>query len=178
MIFLPIQNTAYIIYEDGTVMSYLNNAGNITVSPRLIKPQITNCGYAQVQLYIDKIRKVFTIHRLVAENFIMNPLNKPCVNHIDGNKLNNDKSNLEWVTHSENDIHAFKMGLRKASKKLLGRNNTKISKAVKQLTLAGELIKIWPSMAEAQRAGYSQGNITSVIQGKRTTHKKCKWELC
>jgi hypothetical protein len=55
--------------------------------------------------------KYFSIHRLVAQAFIPNLLNKEDVNHIDGNKLNNSVNNLEWVTRKENIQHSWKMGL-------------------------------------------------------------------
>ena len=64
--------------------------------------------------------KNMQFHRIVANTFIPNPLNKPCINHIDGNKNNNNISNLEWCTHSENTIHAYKTGL---EKKVFGENH-------------------------------------------------------
>lgn len=70
-------------------------------------------GYYRIALYKKNKIKKEQIHRLVATHFILNPENKPQVNHIDGNKLNNHVSNLEWVTQSENQIHAYKIGLQK-----------------------------------------------------------------
>lgn len=68
-------------------------------------------GYIYAALSKDKKQRRYLVHRLVADAFIPNTNNKPFVNHMDGNKLNNVLSNLEWVTRSENAIHAFKIGL-------------------------------------------------------------------
>ena len=68
-------------------------------------------GYLSVRLCNKNSIQRKSIHRLVAESFIANPLNKPCVNHIDGNKLNNCVENLEWVTVKENYDHAVSIGL-------------------------------------------------------------------
>lgn len=68
--------------------------------------------YLVVCVSKEGIQKNLSIHRLVAQAFIPNPENLPCVNHIDGNKFNNDVSNLEWCTYSENNYHAFRTGLK------------------------------------------------------------------
>jgi len=72
---------------------------------------ILSKGYLKIGLNVDLKRKCFFVHRLVAEAFIPNPDNKPEINHKDGNKKNNNVSNLEWVTHSENLQHAVTTGL-------------------------------------------------------------------
>lgn len=80
----------------------------------VLKPDITinkKTGYKVNRITIQK--KKYTIHRLVAELFIDNPLCKEQVNHKDGNTLNNCVNNLEWVTPKENTQHALKTGLRK-----------------------------------------------------------------
>lgn len=80
------------------------------------KPMRLNCkgvGYYMVNLKRNGKIKHCLVHRLVADAFIPNPKNKPTVNHIDGNKLNNIVSNLEWATRSEQNIHASKLGLKK-----------------------------------------------------------------
>ena len=68
----------------------------------IMQPSMTVWGYCRVCLIKDKKGKNKYVHRLVAETFIPNPENKPQVNHIDSNKLNNNVSNLEWVTAKEN----------------------------------------------------------------------------
>lgn len=67
--------------------------------------------YYIVSLSKDNKVKRYRIHRLVASAFIPNPENKPQVNHIDGNKFNNNVENLEWVTVRENKLHAVYTGL-------------------------------------------------------------------
>lgn len=74
---------------------------------RILKGVPNNKGYLRVCI-VGKLR---FIHRLVAEKYVPNPLNKSQVNHIDGNKLNNSASNLEWVTNLENREHAIKNNL-------------------------------------------------------------------
>ena len=82
-----------------------------TVKGRLLTPMLKNRGYYTINLCRNGNAIMFNIHRLVALVFITNPENKPCVNHKDGNKLNNHFENLEWVTYSENIKHAYDNGL-------------------------------------------------------------------
>jgi hypothetical protein len=98
----PYENEGYYISSHGKVYS--------SKSKSVLKPYISN-GYEEVYIYKNKKRKHKRINRLVAEIFIPNPNNKLCVNHIDGNKRNNDISNLEWCTHKENTNHADNNGL-------------------------------------------------------------------
>lgn len=70
-------------------------------------------GYLYTVFSVDKKRKTIKPHRIVAEVFIPNPENKPCVNHINGIKTDNKLENLEWVTYKENIDHAVKIGLKK-----------------------------------------------------------------
>lgn len=101
----------YEIDTDGNVYrkkSPLANGGRYK-----LKPSPDSSGYLQITFHIDNERKACRgLHRLLAEHFIPNPENKPQVNHIDGDKTNNDISNLEWVTREENDKHAVEHHLK------------------------------------------------------------------
>jgi hypothetical protein len=92
---------------------YVNKVGDIysEKSERLLTPRIKN-GYVFVTLHTpDRKNKQVRVHRLVATAFIDNPENKPQVNHINANKLDNTLENLEWCTLEENIKHATKLSL-------------------------------------------------------------------
>lgn len=78
---------------------------------KMMEGGITNKGYLQVTLSLNGRVKRYQVHRLVADVFISNPNNLPQVNHIDGNKTNNNVENLEWVTAKQNIHHAWNAGL-------------------------------------------------------------------
>jgi hypothetical protein len=98
----------YMISNHGDVISFRKrNSKEHYDTPKVLKQQTikTHCGkqYKRVLL----LKKAIYTHRLVAKHFIDNPNNKPQVNHIDGDSLNNIVTNLEWATNSENQIHRF-----------------------------------------------------------------------
>ena len=104
--------------------------------------------YLYVSMPINWKFTNFKCHRLVGIYFIPNPENKPQINHIDGNKNNNDISNLEWVTIKENHQHAHKTGLHKNTR--IGKDCS-TSKVVYQYDKEFNLIKKWFSHRDVQR---------------------------
>jgi hypothetical protein len=109
----------YIVYENGEIYSKKYK--------RFLKTRINHNGYTYVKLNYKQIR----LHRIIALLFIDNPLNKKCVNHINGLKSDNYVSNLEWCTHSENNKHAYRIGLKKPTPRL--NNKIVINTITKQL---------------------------------------------
>lgn len=92
--------------------SSIRNNGKLFIKGKILKASNV-CGYLRLVLSKNNKSKGFYVHRLVAISFINNKHNKKEVNHIDGNKKNNNYLNLEWCTSLENTIHAEKNNLRK-----------------------------------------------------------------
>lgn len=139
------------------------------------KPIITNSGYYRICLQKCGNREWISVHRLVAQTFIPNPENKPQVNHIDGNRLNNRVDNLEWATMSENVLHAYRTGLNYGLRGDLSPHKV----AVFQFEKDGTFVKRWSCMAEAARAvGGCKEGVYDVCSGKRgkKTYKGYIWK--
>lgn len=141
------------------------------------EPQLTKCGYMRVDLWKNGVYCHKQVHRLVAQAFIPNPDNKPQVNHIDGNKQNNDVSNLEWATPSENQLHAYKLFGYRGSRPMLGRlgKDNPFSKPVVQIK-DGIIIAEFAGINDAERiTGISHQEIGRVCRGKQKTAKGYIW---
>jgi hypothetical protein len=133
---------------------------------RILKPHLNNMGYATVDLQIHKKVDRRLISRMVAEAFLPNPDNLPCVNHKDQNPANNHVSNLEWCTVQYNVTYANAIELR----------TVQYSKPIEQLTLDGRHVAYYKSAGEAERLkGYDHTNIGRVANGKQIQYRGYKW---
>lgn len=100
--------------------SYIQTNGKIfTLKAKIKKLTLGNNGYYHFRF---KGRQ-YLLHRAIGLAFIPNPNNEATINHKDGNKLNNDIDNLEWVSYRENSLHAIRTGLRKPIDGLHGSDN-------------------------------------------------------
>lgn len=137
---------------------------------KILSSHINHKGYVEVFLSKEGRGQTLTVHRLVAESFIPNPNNYPQVNHKDENKQNNCVDNLEWCTNHYNE-HYGTRSQRQAKSLTNGKN----SKPIKQM-LNGSIIKVWPSMAEAGRHGFDEGNVSACCRGKIKTAYGYQWQ--
>jgi hypothetical protein len=139
---------------------------NIQITKERFKKNFkTNGGYLQVDLSKNTKRYHKYLHRLLAEAFILNPENKPEVNHIDGNKLNNNLKNLEWVTSSENKKHAFKIGL-KSHKGIHGPSHKLTEWDVRMIRKLYKNTKYWTQSELAKIFNVTQPTIRFIVLNK------------
>ena len=151
-----------------------------TGKPKMMEPFDDDNGYLCVNLSKNGETKLCYVHRLVAQTFLPNPENKPCINHKiegdEGKKINmvifnedrsvdEEKTTIEWATYEENNNYGtVRERIAKAR-----------SKKVLQFTLDGEFVREWESIVECGRNGFNQGNICDCCNGKRKSHKGFKW---
>lgn len=154
----------YKISKNGDVYSMERN-GTVN-SQRVLRPTVGTNGYLKVSLRCNGNRHTRNIHRLLAQTFIDNPKNLPCVNHIDGNKLNNSLSNLEWASYSRNIQHAYDTGLTKALRGE-GRSmlkNEDVLNIVEMKSSGGTLRGI------AKKFGISASSVSDIVLGRTWSH--------
>ena len=176
------------IYDGETYENFeVSNWGRImslnyrrTGRAELMTPFDNGHGYWQIELSKNGKPKICKVHRLVAQTFLPNPDNKPCINHKiegdEGKKINmvffnedgsvdEKKSTIEWVTYKENNNY--------------GTHNERmaktLSKKVLQLSLTGDLIREWSSTKECGRNGFNSGNVVECCNGNRKKHKGFLW---
>ena len=157
-----------------------------TGKPELMNPSERKDGYFQVHLRKNGEYKMCLVHRLIAETFLPNPENKPCVNHkIEGKKgkkinmvifntdgtIDKERTTIEWATYEENNNYATRN-----ERGAKARTNGKKSKPVLQFSLTGDFIREWPSTAECGRNGFDQSAVSACCRGKLLQHKGFRFQ--
>lgn len=159
----------YEVSTNGQVKSLerISPQGHL-LKERILKPAKDRGGYLRVVLCKDGKSKHYLIHRLVAEAFLDNPDNLPCVNHRDEDKTNNRANNLEFCTHQYNNTFGTRIERvsKKESKSVIGINPDN-----------GEIVIEFQSTMEAGRNGFSQGTVAACCRGVKRykTYKGLIW---
>lgn len=171
----PIVGFYNEVSNQGRVRSVTHEAGNgKTYQGKILKPIITKSGYVNVCLTTgnDESRITKRVHRLVADAFIENPDDKDEINHKDGNKENNRAENLEWVTRSENEQHAYDNNLvkvLKGSEKPLSKLDEEDVRNIRKEYEDGCL-----QIELAERYGVARQTISSIVNRRRgLMYNKC-----
>ena len=154
----------------------MSNLGSIRSQARtgtkggILKQKLSNTGYWSVRLSKNGTVRSNNVHRIFAKLFIPNPENKPCINHKDGVKSNNDINNLEWCTYKENTAHAIDAGLQTPThmnlSNVCGKNHPK-SKTTYQYDSSNNKLRSFDSRKEAsETTGVAMCSISQVCNGK------------
>lgn len=166
-------NGLYEVSNTGKVRSLKTN--------KVLKLNNNKSGYIYACLCKKGIKKLVRVHREVAKMFVSNPNNYKEVNHIDGNKLNNNANNLEWCSREHNMQHSFKNNLSKSNftkspYSQRGEKNPRCRK-IKQLDMNGKLIREWNSIKSVYlELGFSQSYINGCCKGTFKSAYNFRWE--
>lgn len=185
----------YQISSEGRVKSLKRIArNNHTVDSKIRKPKIDKDGYCCVSLWIDGVSKEYFIHRLVAQAFVPNPENKPCIDHINTDRTDNRVENLRWCTHKENTNNPIsrekflhnrykvegerRISIYKPTKEAIAKMAEKHKKPV-GMYKDGNLIKRFDSAADAEREDNNLKfmSISAACNGRLKTYRGYEWKF-
>lgn len=163
----PTLSDRYLIDDSGNIYSIRKN--------KFVAQRLDRYGYPRVNLYEGTKQYTRTVHRLVAQAFIPNPENKLEVNHIDGNKENNNIDNLEWVTSSENQKHAFSIGLQKGR---IGEDNSATKYKEEHVRdVCTRLSNKQRNIDIINETGYSRSFVEKIKYRETWKHISCEYDF-
>jgi hypothetical protein len=162
----PNYETSYEVSNLGRVRSIDRVSGKRKgiVKGKILVQTPNRRRYLEVRLFNngESIPKI--VHRLIAKAFISNPNDLPQVNHKDGDKKNNSVVNLEWITNSENQKYAYKLGLQPSR---AGENNNKAKITDKDVTLLKQLYNSGMSIIQVSNStNINMSTIRQIIYGR------------
>lgn len=165
----------YLVTSKGRVLSLKH--GKLEEKRQFTSGQ----GYKRIEISKNGNNFKFQVHRLVAQAFIPNPDNKPQVNHIDENKINNHVSNLEWMTAKENtnygtgiDRRSITHSITMSDGRQKGYNHNR-SVPVLGINKVNNDIKFYSYIRESIKDGFNPSHISDCCKGKRKSHKGYTW---
>lgn len=170
---LPIKDFPnYYVTETGDVYSRFTG--------RILKKKLSLAknGYLRVNVCRNHKKYIKLVHRLVAETFIPNPKKKHDVNHIDGNKQNNNVENLEWATRSENELHAYRVLGKKPNCPNINKFGKDSTRAiiVQQLKDSKVIAEFYGAREASRITGIPRNSIYQCCQGKSKTGGGYIWK--
>ena len=189
----PLAMEEIWLYVEGTCNLYqVSNLGNVRSldrvsvtkhgvhTPRkgkLLRQANDKNGYKLIGVQVNSIKKIAKVHRLVAQAFVSNPDNLPCVNHINGIKHDNRAENLEWVSYSQNTVHSYEVLKRKsAGFGKLGKLH-KQSHVIEQVCMTThKVIHTFHGTGEIVRMyGFDNSSIHKCCKGRHRSYKGFIW---